>query len=49
MCVYCELTRYAGAKLVRKLRDEVIIYSVFHWTQYDDRSCVVDCTGDRDG
>lgn len=39
----CELTGYTGAKLVGKLRDKVIVYSVLHWTQYDHRPCVVDC------
>lgn len=27
----CKLTGYTGAKLVGKLRDEVIVYSVLHW------------------
>lgn len=45
---YCwELTRYTRAKLVRKLRDEVIVYSVLHWTQYDHRPRVVDWVGDK--
>lgn len=45
----CELTRYAGAELVGKLGDEVIVYSVLHWAQYDHRPRVVDCNGDEDG
>lgn len=49
-CGCChELTGYAGAKLVGKLGDEVIIYSVLHWTQYDHRPCVVDCIRDEQG
>lgn len=40
-----ELTRHAGAKLVRELGDEVVVYSVFHGTQDDDWPCVVDCKG----
>lgn len=45
---YCwELTRYTRAELVRKLRDEVIIYSVLHWTQYDHGPGVVDWDGDK--
>lgn len=42
-----ELTRYARAKLVRELRDEVIIYSVLHGTQYDHGPRVVDWVGDK--
>lgn len=37
-----ELTRHAGAKLVRELGDEVVVYSVFHGTQDDHWPCVVD-------
>lgn len=40
-CQCSQLTRYTRAKLVRKLRDKVIIDSVFHWAQYDYRPCVV--------
>lgn len=43
----CKLTGYTRTKLVGKLRDKVIIYSVLHWTQYDHRPCVVDCIGDK--
>lgn len=37
-----ELTRHAGAKLVRELGDEVVVYSVFHGTQDDHWPRVVD-------
>lgn len=51
MCVWIcarrrELTGYAGAKLVGELGDEVIVYSVLHWAQYDHRPRVVDCSGE---
>lgn len=35
------LTWDTGAKLVRKLRDEVIVDPIFHWSKYDDWPCVV--------
>lgn len=44
----CKLTGYTGAKLVGKLRDKVIIYSVLHGAQNDHRPCVVDCIGDEE-
>lgn len=43
-----ELTGHTRAKLVGELRDEVIIYSVLHRTQYDHRPCVVDYKGSRE-
>lgn len=47
---YCwKLTRYTRAELVRKLGDEVVIYSVLHGTQDDHGPRVVDWVGDRAG
>lgn len=45
LCVCGQLTRNTGAKLVGELGDEVIVYSVLHWAQNDNRPCVVNCIG----
>ena len=39
----CVLTRNAAAELVWELVDEVVVYSVFEGTKYDDRSRVLHC------
>lgn len=36
-----KLTWDAGSKLFRKLRDEVIIDPIFHWSKHDDWPCVI--------
>lgn len=38
------LTWDTGSKLVRELRDEVIVDAIFHWSENNDRPRVVNCS-----
>lgn len=38
------LTWDTGTELVREFRDEVIVDTIFHWSEHNDRPRVVNCS-----